>query len=166
MNGHYFKHPRFLPPRGLREIAWTITATSMLVTTLVLPGGWYIALCVAVTTWLVGSTPRQLAAGGATALVTVIVATTCTGGIYAFPALVWHVITLGTVVSFSPIDLVAWALVETPFVMLTCALLLAMPNRKVNRGVVDERLWNRQQSRRRNTLRREARDNPPPLVVT
>lgn len=165
MTPRWIDEPHFLPPRGPREIAWTTTSVILLLLGLALPGGWYVLACTAATVWLIGYTPRLLAIAGFTSLATVAATTTVVGGATGYPALVWHVMHLFTASTPNTADLLAMFLVDTPIALLATAVLLAMPNRKVMRGVVDERLWTRQQARRRRVLRREAQQNPPPLVV-
>ena len=169
-SGHHRDEERWpLPvlaiPRGLREIAWHVSALVVLVTPLVLPAGWYVFAVVAALTWylqlpvsmLFRIALRYLAAG--------LVIATVFGMPLDFPISIGYDFAWRQAPDIGvPLTFVLDFLFELSVAVCSVATLLAFDRRSVNRAAVDLRVWQRQQTRRRQLLRRWHRSRTIPEV--
>ena len=169
-SGHHRNEERWpLPvlavPRGLREITWHVSALVALVTPLVLPAGWYIFAVVSALTWyfqlpvtlLLRIALRYMAAG--------LVIAAVFGAPLDFP------ITIGYDFAWSrapeigvPLTFALDYLFELSVAACSVATLMAFDRRSANRASVDLRVWQRQQTRRRQLLRHWHRSHTIPEV--
>lgn len=164
-------------PRGPAEIAWhalVVTATAVVlvapaVRLLVLVAG--IALIAARRSIDWGRVHRSLAKAAVVGNVAFAVYASVRGGRWGWPRLWWHVLTGqfhteldDPVTVLAMLDLNTYLGVACSIVYLYVALLLAFDRRRVDRDLVDPRVWQRQQRRRIQLLRADHRRRTPPEV--
>lgn len=149
-------------PRGPRELAWTFAIIAVPAMCLLTPLGWYTTLAVALLVIIMQPNPRELLRL-ATAITGLWLATTALAGdIENAPsriltAIIGHENTATTAYLDSLV-------IGTILALVGFAVLQAYDTRAVTRGVVDERVWQRQQLRRTQSVRRDALRLPPPLT--
>jgi hypothetical protein len=159
-SGHHRDEDRWplaplVAPRGVREFVWHAAALVALVTPLVTPLGWWASISVVGLTWLLGLSSRLLvrvglayvAMGVGVATVFATPAAFLRSTLHAFTGS--RVATMGTLLNVTLVYLM-----ELSVATLSVATLLAFDRRAVNRSTVDLRVWQRQQARRRQLLRR------------
>ena len=169
-SGHHRDEDRWpLPvlavPRGPREITWHVGVLAALVTPLVLPGGWYVLAVMAGLTWLV-QLPSSLLFGIALrymAAALVIAAVFATP--MDLPVAIMHDFAWNRASQISvPLTFTLDLIFELSIAACSVATLIAFDRRSVNRSAVDLRVWQRQQTRRRQLLRRWHRSRTIPEV--
>ena len=151
-------------PRGFREIAWHLGIVAALTAALALKGSWLVLPWVAIVCWVLSPTPRLLARVSATYLVIGLV-------------VAWRLSPRGLVDHLNAACLWAEPFKATNldifihFLLLLAmgaavvALLLGYDRRRVNRRIVDHRVWERQVRRRRQLMRRWAWGRQLPEVM-
>ena len=156
--------PVLAAPRGVREIAWHLCTVAAVTGAVRVQGGWIALPWVAVVSWILSPTPRQLARVSATYLVLGL-------------AIAWgfgtRKVTDHLLASLLWTDPVAVTIVDgiIHFLLLIAvstavvASLLGYDRRRVNRRVVDHRVWERQALRRRQLMRRWAWGRQLPEVL-
>lgn len=157
--------PVMVPPRGIRERLWLTAIVGAPVLSLALQGGWYFLAAAAVITTALRPRPRTLIAW-ATAILT---AWTCAMILAQGPRntanRAWDVLSHNLPTEPSSSALLDAAALGLAAGLTTVATLTAYDTRRVTRGVVDERVWERQHQRRVAILRREARAHPPGIAA-
>lgn len=141
-------------PRGVREWCWHAVALVAVVLCLASPGGPAATIVVASVAWLVDPDPMvMLRVGGlylVTGLAIALFWATPVTYLESIPYTLTWVMPVGTGevlgVAFSICTEIAVILISVGFIVL-------FDRRWVNRSVVDERVWLRQQERRRQLLR-------------
>jgi hypothetical protein len=170
-SGHHRDEVRWplLPlaaPRGGRELLWHGGALFAVVLALVLPGGWVVFGMVVVITWLIKPRPVELVRVALMyALTGAFVAAIFTTPSIALDAvahiLVWRRISqIGL-----PLEVALGCCLELSVSLLAMATLVGFDRRRVNRTTVDLRVWQRQQTRRRQLLRQWHRTTDLPEVA-
>ena len=147
--------PPLVAPRGARELAWHAAALLALVAPLVTPLGWWASISVIGLTWLCGLDSRLLVRMGLIYVVIGVGVAT----VFATPAdflmLTLHAFTWHRATKMSlPLVFSLLLMMELSVATLSMATLLAFDRRAVSRSTVDLRVWQRQQARRRQLLRR------------
>lgn len=142
-------------PRGVRELLWHAGALVAIVTPFALPAGWLVLGIVIAMTWLLSAGPVNLVRVALMYVATGVVVAT----IFAKP--VDFLITIAHTVIWSrppqiglPLAIALGYCFELSVAMCCLALLVAFDRRSVNPAAVDLRVWQRQQTRRRQLLRR------------
>lgn len=164
-------------PRGPAEIAWHVFVVSSTVVVLLAPAVRLLAL-VAVPALFAfrrsidwGRVHRSLAKAAVLGNVAFAVFASARGGRWGWPRLWWNVLTGQVdielddpVTVLAILDLNTYLGVAGSIVYLYVALLLAFDRRKVDRDLVDHRIWQRQQRRRMQLLRADHQRRRPPEV--
>jgi len=156
--------PVLAAPRGIREIIWHLGIVSVLTFVLAVKGGWFVLPWVGIVCWILNPTPRQLAKVAATyltlglALAWLLSPRSISEHLTA--VLLWTD-PVGATILDGLIHLLLLLAVGTAAV----AVLLSYDRRRVNRRVVDHRVWDRQVRRRRQLMRRWAWGHPLPEVL-
>ena len=169
-SGHHRDEDRWpLPvlaaPRGLREITWHVSALVALVTPLVLPAGWYVFAVLAALTWYLQLSASLLLRIALRYMVAGLVIATVFGAPLNFPISVGYDFAWSQAPEIGgPLTFVLDFLFELSVAACSVATLMAFDRRSVNRAAVDLRVWQRQQTRRRQLLRRWHRSRTIPEV--
>lgn len=156
--------PVLSAPRGIREITWHLGVVAAVTLVLALKGGWFVLPWVGIVCWILNPTPRQLIK---------VAAIYFTLGLTLAWLLSPRSITEHLTGALLWTDLVAATILDGLvhfFVVLaigaaTVAVLLSYDRRRVNRRVVDHRVWDRQVRRRRQLMRRWAWGRQLPEVL-
>lgn len=170
-SGHHRDEDRWpLPvlamPRGIREITWHLGALAALVTPLVLPGGWYVLAVMAGLTWLVQLPASLLVGIAARYMAAALVVATVFATPMSLPLAIMHDFAWSRASRISvPLTFTLDLIFELSVAACSVAMLIAFDRRSVNRSAVDIRVWQRQQARRRQLLRRWHRSHTLPEVV-
>jgi len=155
--------PILTNPRTARELLWHATLLTG-PATLLLPGGWYLLLCVSLTTRLLRPRPGQVATVAAAYLLAGATYLTLRDGPGSYQQHLLTFLNHRVPDGVTLLQFTGWMLLLLPFPLLTYALYQAYDRRAVVRGTVDERLWTRQQQRRRQLAFAAHVSDPPPLV--
>jgi len=159
-SGHHRDEARWplLPlaaPRGARELLWHVGVLLAVVLPLVLPDGWLVLGVVVAVNWYIKLRPGELVRVALMyALTGAFVAAIFTTPSVSLDAVahmfVWHRISqIGL-----PLEVALGCCLELSVSLLAVATLVGFDRRNVNRATVDLRVWQRQQTRRRQLLRR------------
>ena len=156
--------PVLAAPRGLREITWHLSIVAALTFVLALKGGWFILPWAAIVCWILSPTPRQLAKVAATYLTLAFALAWLLSprsiSDHLTSALLWTD-PIGATILDGVVHLLLLLAVGTAAV----TVLLSYDRRRVNRRIVDHRVWERQVRRRRQLMRRWARGRQLPEVL-
>jgi hypothetical protein len=158
-SGHHRDEARWplLPlaaPRGARELFWHVGVLLAVVLPLVLPDGWLVFGVVVAMTWFIKLRPVELVRVALMyALTGAFVAAIFTTPSVALDAVahmfIWHRISQVGL----PLEVALGCCLELSVSLLGVATLVGFDRRRVSRATVDLRVWQRQQSRRRQLLR-------------
>jgi hypothetical protein len=170
-SGHHRDEARwpFLPlaaPRGVRELLWHVGVLLAIVSPLVPPMGVVVFAEVIALTWLLEMRPADLMKLSAElTFLGVLIAT-----MFSTPST--YFVTIVHVFTWSRASQVGLALaialgycIELSVAALAVAILMSFDRRRVHRTTVDLRVWQRQQTRRRQLLRRWHRSRDLPEVT-
>jgi hypothetical protein len=164
-------------PRGPAEIAWHALLVTSTAAVLLAPAVRLLALVAVIALvaarrsidW--GRAHRSLAKAAVLGNVAFAAHASARGGRWGWPRLWWHVLTGqvhighdGPVTVLAMLDLSTYLGVAGTIVYLYVALLLAFDRRRVDRDLVDPRVWQRQQRRRIQLLRADHQRRTPPEV--
>ncbi len=169
-SGHHRDEERWpLPvlavPRGLREIVWHVIALAALVIPLALPAGWYVVAVVAGLTWFFRFSSSLLFRVATRYLATGFVIAAVFGSPLDFPISIGYDFAWSRAPEIgAPLTFVFDYLFELSVAACSVAMLMAFDRRSVNRAAVDLRVWQRQQTRRRQLLRHWHRSQVIPEV--
>jgi hypothetical protein len=159
-SGHYRDEERWplLPlaaPRGARELLWHFGVLLAVVASLVPPGGLLVFGEVIAMTWLFEVRPIELIrVAGACAVTGIAIASYFARPSVFFISIV-HTFTWSRAAQVGmPLAVVLGYCIELSVSMLALSTLMVFDRRVVNRMTVDLRVWQRQQARRRQLLRR------------
>jgi len=156
--------PVLAAPRGVREITWHLTIVAVLTLVLALKGGWLILPWVGVVAWIVRPTPRQLAKVSAAYLVVALLLAWWLSPLAPashIAGAIWWIDHPGT----SILDGLIHILIVMAAATAATGVLISFDRRRVNRRVVDHRVWDRQVRRRRQLMRRWAWGRQLPEVL-
>jgi hypothetical protein len=152
-------------PRGARDLMWHVGVLVAVVIPFALPAGWLVLGIVIAITWLLGAGPANLVRVALWYVLTGFAVAT----IFAAP--VDYVVTIVHVFTWSrapqvglPLAIALGYCFEVSVAMCSVAFLMAFDRRSVNRAAVDLRVWQRQQTRRRQLLRQWHRTQDLPEV--
>ena len=158
-SGHHRDETRWplLPlaaPRGARELFWHVGVLLAVVLPLVLPDGWLVFGVVVAMTWFIKLRPVELVRVALMyALTGAFVAAIFTTPSVALDAVahmfIWRRISQVGL----PLEVALGCCLELSVSLLGVATLVGFDRRRVSRATVDLRVWQRQQSRRRQLLR-------------
>jgi hypothetical protein len=110
---------------------------------------------VLVVAWLVGAQPQELTRVALSYLVTAEIVLALAGHPGALGSVAWATLQWQRATGINAVaDVLAASSLEMGIGLLTLGTLLAYDRRHVDRDTVDERVWLRQQERRRQLLRR------------
>lgn len=151
-------------PRGIREIAWHLGIVAAVTSAVLVKGGWFALPWVAVVSWILSPTPRQLARVSA-AYLSLGLAIAWGFGTrkvtdHLLASLLWTDPVAVTIVD-GLIHLLLLLAIGTAVV----GILLSYDRRRVDRRLVDHRVWERQVRRRRQLMRRWAWGRQLPEVL-
>ncbi len=159
-SGHHRDEERWplLPlaaPRGARELLWHVGVLLAVVLPLVPPGGFLLFGEAVAVTWLFNLQPRELVRYAEEfLLIGLVIAVIFANPSDFLPAIV-HTLTWSRASQVGmPLAVVLGYFIELTISMLALAVLVGFDRRSVNRATVDLRVWQRQQTRRRQLLRR------------
>ena len=158
-SGHHRDEERWpLPvlavPRGFREIMWHFSALVALVTPLVLPAGWYVVTVVSGLTWFLRFSSSLLFRVALRYMAAGLVIATIFSSPLGFPISIGYDFAWSRAPEIGvQLTFVLDYLFELSVAACSVATLMAFDRRSVNRAVVDLRVWQRQQTRRRQLLR-------------
>ena len=152
-------------PRGARELLWHVGVLLAVVVPLVPPVGLLVLVEVIGMTWLLKLRPIELIrVAGAYAVTGLIIAAIFARTSVFLPTVV-HTFTWSRSTQVGmPLALALGYCTELSVSMLAVATLMAFDRRSVNRATVDLRVWQRQQTRRRQLLRQWHRSSDVPEV--
>lgn len=147
--------PVLAAPRGLREITWHVMALVALVTPLVLPGGWYVVAVATALTWFLKLTSTVLLRVALWYMAAGLVIAAIFATPLDFPIAIVRDFSWSRAPEIGvPLTFALDVLFELSVAVCSVATLLAFDRRSVNRAAVDLRVWQRQQARRRQLLRK------------
>lgn len=147
--------PPLAAPRGARELLWHVAAGVAVVVPFVLPAGWIVLGMVVAAAWYLNAGPVNLARVALMYAVTGFVTATIFATPTDYLVAVAHVVTWSRVPEMGiPLTIALGFCFEVSVAMCSVALLMAFDRRSVNRAAVDLRVWQRQQARRLQLLRR------------
>lgn len=157
--------PRFVlaAPRGTRELAWHGALIIAAAAVLGLRGGWYCTIVAVAVSAVVRPSPRQL-----TTMALLAVSGAAASLVFLTDEPIRE---LGALLAWSPQVPFTWttlSVVSSTGITLGCAvvaLALAYDRRRVERHLVDQRVWERQQARRLHLLRAWASHRTLPDVT-
>ena len=157
--------PVLAAPRGVREITWHLGIVAALSLVLAVKGGWFVLPWVGIVCWILSPTPRQLAKVASTylALGLALAWLLSPRGIseHLTGALLWT-----DPVGATILDGLIHFLLLLAVGSAAVVVLLSYDRRRVNRRVVDHRVWDRQVRRRRQLMRRWTRGRQLPEVLS
>ena len=157
--------PVLAAPRGVREITWHLGTVAALTLVLAVKGGWFVLPWVGIICWILNPTPRQLAKVAATYLALVLALAWLFSprsvSEHLTAALLWT-----DPVGATILDGLIHFLLLLAVGSAAVVILLSYDRRRVNRRVVDHRVWDRQVRRRRQLMRRWARGRQLPEVLS
>lgn len=142
---------------------WHGATTALTLSVLAMRGGWYLILCTALVAWTLQLNPRHMYIIGIIWCAIALAASSLSD------QSINEILTALYITSPQSEPLDSWskvahvALVATGAAW-TVATLLAFDRRRVNRALVDSRVWGRQTLRRKQLLRRWARNRTVPEV--
>lgn len=169
-SGHHRDEDRWplLPmaaPRGAREILWHVCALVAVAMPFALPAGWLVLGIVIAFTWLIKAGPVNLVRIALMYVATGFVVATIFATPMDFPITIAHVFTWNRSRQVGvPLTIALGYCFEVSVAMCTVALMMAFDRRSANRAAVDLRVWQRQQTRRRQLLRQWHRSQDLPEV--
>jgi hypothetical protein len=145
--------PVVVRPRGLREILWTIALVATVIFALEIAGGAYSLCAVAFTTFLIRPTRRAQLKMMTIYFLMGLIWCQFSGGFLEYPKQVLDAIRWFSGSDQSIKGLLVRICVVMPFAQLALITILFYDRRWVDRRRVDERLWKRQVTRRKQILR-------------
>ena len=152
-------------PRGARELLWHIGVLLAVVVPLIPPVGLLVLGEVIAMTWLLQLRPIELIRVAGAYVVTGLAIAAIFARPSAFCATVVHTFTWSRAAHVGmPLAVALGYCIELSVSMLAVATLMAFDRRSVNRATVDLRVWQRQQTRRRQLLRQWHRSSDVPEV--
>lgn len=141
-------------PRGARELLWHVGVLLAVVVPLVPPGGILVLAGAVALTWLLRSSPVELAFAALEWALTGLVIAAIFASPWAFISAIFHTFTWSRAPQLGPsLAVVLGICIELSVAALALATLVAFDRRSVDRATVDLRVWQRQQTRRRQLLR-------------
>lgn len=170
-SGHHRDEARwpFLPlaaPRGARELLWHVGALLAVATPFVPPAGFLVFGGAIALTWLFKLQPRELVRYAGEFLLTGFVISVIFATSSDFLPAIVHTFTWSRSAQVGmPLAVVLGYFIELSVAMLAIAVLVGFDRRRVNRATVDLRVWQRQQTRRRQLLRRWHQSEDLPEVT-
>ncbi len=150
-------------PRGIREWFWHGATAALTLSVLAMRGGWYLILCTALVAWTLQLDPRRMYSLGIIWCAIALAASTLAG------QSITEILTALYITSAQNDSPDSWSKVAHVALVAngaawTVATLLAFDRRRVNRALVDSRVWDRQTLRRKQLLRSWARNRTVPEV--
>jgi hypothetical protein len=159
-SGHFRDETRWplLPlaaPRGAKELLWHGGVLLAVASPLVPPAGFLVFGEAVALTWLFNLQPRELVRFASEFLFTAFVLTAIFANPSDFLPAIVHTFTWSRSAKIGvPLAVVLGYFIELSIAVLAVAVLKGFDRRSVNRAGVDLRVWQRQQARRRQLLRR------------
>jgi hypothetical protein len=169
-SGHHREEDRWplLPmaaPRGARELLWHAVVLMAVALPFALPAGWLVLGVVIAFAWFIKAGPVNLVRAALMYVATGFLVATIFAEPADFPITIMHVLTWSRAHQVGmPFTIALGYCFEVSLAMCTVALLMAFDRRSVNRAAVDLRVWQRQQTRRRQLLRQWHRSQDLPEV--
>ena len=158
--------PPAVLPRGYRELLWHLSLATLTIGLLLLPGGWYALLSYAGMLRIVPFNPRQLRRMASLSIGIAFVLLTATGGATSYPHHLGQLVSNNLAQEPLLLSFMTWSLLIQPLALLAVATWLSFDTRAVTRGVVDERVYQRQVHRRGQALRHAHRIRTTPTVIS
>ena len=158
-SGHHRDEARWplLPlatPRGARELLWHVGVLLAVVSPLVPPAGFLVFAESVVVTWLFKLQPRELVRYAGEFLFTGFAIATVFGNSSDFLPAIVHTFAWSRASQVGmPLAVALGYFIELAVSVLAIAVLMEFDRRRVSRDSVDLRVWQRQQTRRRQLLR-------------
>jgi hypothetical protein len=153
-------------PRGAREWLWHLGALAAILLCIFTPGGLVMLVVAIGTSWLLNAEPGELLRTSGLYVITALLV----GLVFGGEPTILRVVTSGLAWSRAPgigtaLNLVLGFCIEAAIGLGALGILMAFDRRVVSRATVDERVWQRQQARRRHLLRQWHRHVELPEVA-